>query len=58
MRYVKVQYDAYNREFKMADPDLATELEDGGLYLVADFSEEDFVPPAPLDFIEGDRPLA
>jgi hypothetical protein len=55
MRYVKVQYDAWNRKF-MADPDLATELEDGGMYLVADFSEEDFLPPAALDFIEGDRP--
>ena len=57
MRYVKVQYDAWNRKF-MADPDLATELEDGGMYLVADFSEEDFLPPAAFDFIEGDRPSA
>jgi len=55
MRYVKVQYDAYNRNFKMADGELSTELDDGGLYLVADFSEEDFLPPTGLDFVEGDR---
>jgi hypothetical protein len=58
MRYVKVQYDAYNRKFKMADGELATELDDGGLYLVADFAEEDFLPPAALDLGEGDRPSA
>ena len=58
MRYVKVQYDACNRKFNMADPELSTELEDGGMYLVADFSEEDFLPPAPLDLLEGDRPSA
>ena len=58
MRYVKVQYDAYNRNFKMADGELSTELDDGGLYLVADFSEEDFLPPAALDFIEGDHTSA
>jgi len=58
MRYVKVQYDAHNRKFKMADGELATELDDGGLYLVADFSEEDFLPPAALDIVDGDRPLA
>ena len=53
MRYVKVQYDAQNRKFKMTDTELATELEDGGLYLVADFSEDDFLPPSTLSPIEG-----
>ena len=58
MRYVKVQYDAYNRKFKMADGELSTEIDDGGLYLVADFSEEDFLPPAAPGLIEGDRTSA
>jgi hypothetical protein len=58
MRYVKVQYDAYNRKFEVADPELATELDDGGLYLVADFFGEDFLPPAAIDIVENDRPLA
>jgi hypothetical protein len=53
MRYVKGQYDAQNRKFKMTDTELATELEDGGLYLVADFSEDDFLPPSALSPIEG-----
>jgi hypothetical protein len=58
MRYVKVQYDTYNRKFEMADGELSTELDDGGFYLVADFFEEDFPPPAALDVIEGDRTSA
>ena len=58
MRYVKVQYDAYNRKFKVADDELATELDDGGLYLVADFSEDDFLPPSALGPIEGDHTTA
>jgi hypothetical protein len=57
MRYVKVQYDAWNRRFT-AESELATELEDGGMYLIADFSEEDFLPPSAFDIIEGERPLA
>ena len=58
MRYVKVQYDSYNRKFKVAGDELSTELDDGGLYLVADFSEEDFLPPSALTPFEGDQPTA
>ena len=43
MRYVKVQYDAYNRQFKVADGELSGKLDDGGIYLVADFSREDSI---------------
>ena len=43
MRYVKVQYDAYNRQFKVADGELSAKLDDGGIYLVADFSREDSI---------------
>ena len=46
MRFVKVQYDAYNQQFNVMDRELATDLDDGSLYLVADFSSEDFLPPA------------
>ena len=43
MRFVRVQYDAYNRQFNLADNDLARELEDGGTCLIADSSLEEFL---------------
>ena len=52
MRFVKVQYDTYNQQFTVMDRELASQLDDGGLYLVADFSNEDFLPPAELDMGE------
>ena len=58
MRYVRVQYDVSNRKFELTDSELSTELDDGGLYLVADFFEEDFLPPAVLEKTENDRPSA
>jgi hypothetical protein len=54
MRFVKVQYDGYNRQFTVMDRELASHLDDGGLYLVADFSNEDFLSPAEFDAIEAD----
>jgi hypothetical protein len=37
MVLVKVQYDAYNRQFKLLDRELAGTLEDGEIYiLIAD----------------------
>jgi len=42
MVLIKVQYDAYNRQFKLIDRELAHVLEDGETYvLVADVSIED-----------------
>ena len=42
MVLIKVQYDAYNRQFKLIDRELAHVLEDGETYmLVADVSPED-----------------
>jgi len=35
MIYVKVQYDAYNRTFKLVDRELGRLLEDYGLYDLA-----------------------
>jgi hypothetical protein len=43
MRFVRVQYDAYDRQFKMADRLLAWQMEDGFTYLIADLSPSDFV---------------
>jgi hypothetical protein len=43
MVLIKVQYDAYNRDFKIIDRELAHKLEDGETYaLIADVSVEDF----------------
>ena len=59
MRFVKVQYDTYNQQFTVMDRELATQLDDGSLYLVADFSTEDFLPPAvELDSVETNHTAA
>ncbi len=50
MRYVRVQYDDYNRQFNLTDRDLAGELEDGGPYLISDSGPLNFFP---LDQLEG-----
>ena len=45
MVLVKVQYDAYNRQFKPLDRELLPLLEDGETYmLIADVSIEDLKP--------------
>ena len=42
MVLIKVQYDAYNRQFKIVDRELAPTLEDGETYmLIADVSVQD-----------------
>ena len=42
MVLIKVQYDAYNRQFKVLDRDLMHLLDDGETYvLIADVSIED-----------------
>jgi hypothetical protein len=42
MVLIKVQYDAYNRQFKLIDRELARTLEDGETYvLIADLSTKD-----------------
>jgi hypothetical protein len=55
MRFVKVQYDAYNRQFVMMDRELASQLDDGGVYMVADFSNEDLFSPGDVDAFEIDQ---
>ena len=45
MVLVKVRYDAYNRQFKLVDRELAHLLEDGETYVVlADVSVADLKP--------------
>jgi hypothetical protein len=44
MRFVKVQYDAYSQQFNLMERELTRDLEDGGTYLIADSSTEDFLP--------------
>jgi hypothetical protein len=41
MRRIRIQYDAYNRQFKLLDRSGAT-LRDGEIYLVLDDSALDF----------------
>lgn len=36
MRFLRVEYDAYNRQFKLLDQEMARELHDGETYLIAD----------------------
>ncbi len=53
MIYVKVQYDAYNRTFKLVDRDLAKFLEDYALYdLALPFILEDAEDPDSVISIE------
>jgi hypothetical protein len=44
MRVVPIQYDGYNRQFKLAKSEDARALEDGGVYLLMDFSWADLEP--------------
>ena len=45
MVLIKVRYDAYNRQFKLVDRELAHTLEDGETYVViADVSVRDLEP--------------
>jgi len=59
MRFVRVQYDTYNQQFTAMDRELATQLDDGSMYLIADFSSEDFLPPAAaLEQVEANHTAA
>jgi hypothetical protein len=50
MVLIKVQYDAYNRQFKPLDRELIHLLEDGETYmLIADVSIEDLKPASTID---------
>ena len=63
MVLIRVQYDAYNRQFKLLDRALVGALEDGETYvLIADVSVEDFrrtaVPDTHSELEEAYSPLS
>lgn len=54
MQLVRVQYDGYNRRFNLMDGSVAGDLEDGGTYVIADFSQ-DFLPADQLEMLEANH---
>ena len=57
MVLIKVQYDAYNKQFKILDRELARTLEDGETYmLIADVSVKDLELNPPAEISAGLHP--
>jgi hypothetical protein len=52
MRFVRVRYDACDRQFKPMTHELSSQVEDGAMYLLAEFSADDF---APIDEAKPDQ---
>jgi hypothetical protein len=44
MTIIPLHYDAYNRQFKLSNPEQAKLLEDGCVYLLMDFPARDLEP--------------
>jgi hypothetical protein len=54
MVLIKVQWDAYNRQFKLLDRELARTLEDGETYmLIADVSVRDLESKQEMEIHSG-----
>ena len=54
MVLIKVQWDAYNRQFKLLDRELARTLEDGEAYmLIADVSVRDLESKQDMEIHSG-----
>jgi hypothetical protein len=54
MVLIKVQWDAYNRQFKLLDRELARTLEDGETYmLIADVSVRDLESKQDMEIHSG-----
>jgi hypothetical protein len=54
MVLIKVQWDAYNRQFKLLDRELARTLEDGETYmLIADVSVRDLESKQDMEIPSG-----
>jgi hypothetical protein len=54
MVLIKVQWDAYNRQFKLLDRELARTLEDGETYmLIADVSVRDLKSKQDMEIHSG-----
>ena len=44
MQFLNVQYDAHDRQFSLMQRELMRDPENGGTYMIADASIEDFLP--------------
>jgi hypothetical protein len=55
MRSVRAQYDAYNRRFQLMDQEVARDLKDGQMYLIADFFTLDCLPAEDLELLDADQ---
>jgi hypothetical protein len=49
MRFVRLQQHGDNRQISLLSRGLARQLEDGGTYLIADSSVDDFLPAEQLN---------
>ena len=58
MILIRVQYDAYNRQFKLLDKPLTGVLEDGETYLIMDFTANDFELAEIGELVEANLPHA
>ena len=58
MTLIRIQYDAYNRQFKLLDQEIARLLEDGETYLITDFSTRDFEVAETLEALDMGLPHA
>jgi len=57
MRFVKVRYDGYNGQFNVTERQFGAEPDDEPMYLVDDFTKQDFFSTADLDLLEFDDTL-
>jgi len=55
MQFLKVQYDAYNRQFTLMDHQSSSQMADGSIYLIAGLSPTDYLPADDLDLIEANH---
>ena len=55
MGFIRLQCDADNRQLNLMSPELARELGDGGAYLIAGSSTEDFLPTGRLERLRVNR---
>jgi|RhiMetdeSRZDD1v2_1073273.scaffolds.fasta_scaffold550375_2 hypothetical protein len=44
MQFLNIQYDAFNRQFSLMERELMRDPENGGTYMIAEASIEDFLP--------------
>jgi len=57
MRFVKVRYDDYNGQFNVTERQFGAEPDDEPMYLINDFTKQDFFSTADLDLLEFDDKL-